>query len=146
MVNLDRRGVKLMKLRKFFCLALIFAVAVNCCSVDVSAAGDIGLEGNSAVTYAMGKFSMDVPANTAVKAKTSFPLDVGETVTIKASYAPFSASVDFGVIAPDGLFYSVNVKNGSVDWTIEVSQRGNYTLAVRNNSDEEISVSGYVNY
>lgn len=135
-----------MKLRKFFCMALIFAVAVNCCSFGVSAAGDIGLEGDSAVTYATGKFSMDVPANTTVKAKTSFPLETGETVTINASYTPSSASVDFGIIAPDGLFYFVNVSNGSVNQTIEVSQRGNYKLAVRNNSSDEISVSGYVNY
>lgn len=89
---------------------------------------------------------MDIAADTMVKANSSFPLEVGEVVTIKASYSPFSASVDFGVIAPDGFFYYVNVKDGSIDQGIEVEQPGHYTLAVRNNSSNRISVSGYVNY
>lgn len=96
--------------------------------------------------YASGKFSMDVPANKLVKANSSFPLEAGEVVTIKASYSPFSASVDFGLIAPDGYFYSLNANDGIFDEAIEVDQRGYYTLAVRNNSSQTISVSGYVNY
>ena len=81
------------------------------------------------------------PANTTVKAKSSFPLEVGEVVTIKATYSPFSASVDFGLIAPDNLFYGLNTKSGSFDEAIEVTQRGNYVLAVRNNSSQTIHVS-----
>lgn len=34
----------------------------------------------------------------------------------------------------------------SFDEAIEVTQRGYYTLAVRNNSSDEIHVSGHVNY
>ena len=67
-------------------------------------------------------------------------------MTIKASYTPFSVSVDFGIIAPDGLFYSVNTTTGSFDKTIQVTQTGQYTMAVRNNSSTTISVSGYVKY
>ena len=85
-------------------------------------------------------------ANRTVKAGSSFPLEVGEVVTIKATYSPFSASVDFGLIAPDGLFYGLNTTTGSFDRSIEVTQRGHYYLAVRNNSSSVISVSGYVNY
>lgn len=95
---------------------------------------------------ASGKFEMDVPGNTLVRAKTSFPLEAGEQVTIKASYSPFDADVDFGLITADGIFHFLSVDNGSFDQTIIVSKRGNYTFAVRNNSSEEISVSGYVNY
>ena len=98
------------------------------------------------VSRAMGEFDMEVPGNTSVKASSSFPLEVGEVVTIKATYSPFSASVDFGLIAPDGLFYGLNTTTGSFDRSIEVNQRGNYTFAVRNNSSKSISVSGYVNY
>lgn len=67
-------------------------------------------------------------------------------MTIKASYSPFSASVDFGLIEPDGTFLFVNVTDGSVDQEIEIERRGQYTLAIRNNSSKEISVSGFVNY
>ena len=65
---------------------------------------------------------------------------------INAVYSPQTASVDFGLLAPDGLFYSLNATDGSFDEVIAVDQRGNYTLVVRNSSDYSINVSGYVNY
>lgn len=119
---------------------------MSCLCINSSLAAEVSQETKVAITRASGKFSMDVPGNTAIKADSSFPLEVGERVTIKASYSPFSADVDFGLIAPDGLFYYVNVSDGSVDQTIEVTQRGYYTLTIRNNSTETISVSGYVKY
>ena len=67
-------------------------------------------------------------------------------MTIEANYSPWSASVDFGLIAPDGLFYPVRGQNGSINKTIEIVERGNYIFAIRNNSSVEISVSGYVKY
>ena len=67
-------------------------------------------------------------------------------MTIEANYSPWSASVDFGLIAPDGLFYPVRGQNGSINKTIEIVERGNYTFAILNNSSVEISVSGYVKY
>ena len=73
-------------------------------------------------------------------------MEIGETVTINAVYTPRSASVDFGLIAPDGLFYPFRAENGSFNKTIEVDQRGYYTLAVRNNSAINVSVSGFVTY
>jgi len=54
--------------------------------------------------------------------------------------------VDFGLIAPDGLFYPFRAENGRFDKTIEVDQRGYYTFAVRNNSNFDISVSGFITY
>ena len=76
----------------------------------------------------------------------SFVLMTGETVTIKASYAPFDASVDFGLVDEDGTFYYFNVTTGNIDKTIIISKSGNYTLQIRNNSTGEIEVSGFVNY
>ncbi len=104
------------------------------------------LHSGTFITRATGRFNMDVPAKTLVTASSSFPMEVGETITINASYSPASASMDFGFIAPDGLFYSVNVTGGSINRGIDVSQRGNYTFAVRNNSSNTVSVSGFVNY
>ncbi len=70
----------------------------------------------------------------------------GETVTIKASYAPFDASVDFGLVDSDGVFHYINITIGSIDETIQINKSGKYTLQVRNNSDGEVKVSGFVNY
>lgn len=135
-----------MRLKKLFCMVLASVMMIACFSVSAAAVGSDGEMVETYAVYASGRFSMDVPANTTVKANSSFPLEVGEIVTIKASYSPFSASVDFGLIAPDGLFYGLNTMNGSFNKAIEVSQRGYYTLAVRNNSSGSIHVSGYVNY
>lgn len=51
-----------------------------------------------------------------------------------------------GVTTEDGVFHFLSVDSGSFDRTITVSERGNYTFAVRNNSSKTINVSGYVNY
>lgn len=135
-----------MRRKKVFCTALVCVLAISCLCTNAGAAERTAPETEVGITRASGKFSMDIPGNTAKEAESSFPLEVGERVTIKASYSPFSASVDFGLIAPDGLFYYVSVSNGSIDQAIEVTQRGNYTFAVRNNSSSAVSVSGYANY
>lgn len=95
---------------------------------------------------ATNSFSITIPANSKVRANSSFSMMVGETITIKASYAPFSADVDIGFIAPDGNFYYIPVTGGSIDQTIQVSQSGLYTLQIRNNYDAEIEITGFVNY
>lgn len=139
-----------MKLKRYFCVILTLVFLVSCMGVSVSAREQFSVEevenSSFVLSRATGKFDIEVSANSAVKAGSSFSLEVGEVVTIKASYTPFSASVDFGVIAPDGLFYGLNTTTGSFDKAIEVNQRGQYYLAVRNNSSQTISVSGYVNY
>lgn len=135
-----------LRTKSFFGIVLACVFTMSCLCINSSAAEGVSQEIEVTIARASGKFSMDVPGKTAIKADSSFPLEVGERVTIKASYSPFSADVDFGLIAPDGLFYYVNVSGGSVDQTIEVTQRGHYILAVRNNSSATISVSGYINY
>lgn len=97
------------------------------------------------LTRAYGTFNMDIPAGRKARADTSFHLDAGETVTINASYTP-SGSVDFGLVCSDNKFYSLNTQNGTFNNVIRVSQRGYYTLQVRNNSSSKISVSGTVRY
>ena len=74
------------------------------------------------------------------------PLEIGDTVTINCSYSPASTSMDFGVIAPDGYFYYFNVKGGSINRSILVSQRGSYSVAIRNKSTHTVTVVGFVNY
>lgn len=95
---------------------------------------------------ATGSLNSDIPANTLAVSDIKFSLEVGETVTINCSYSPASANVDFGVIAPDGYFYFLNVEGGSINQSIRVSQSGSYAVAVRNNSSYTVSVVGFVTY
>lgn len=135
-----------MRLKKLICPIVALLLVVSCFAGTVSAAEYENPLDSIAVSRASGRFTVDVPAKTVYKASSSFPLEVGETVTIKASYSPFAANMDFGLIAPNGRFYYVSVDDGSVDQTIEITQRGEYVLAIRNNSSYSVNVSGYVNY
>lgn len=133
-------------MRKRLCIFLMCIVFVGSLTVNAAAISTGEYEFDISVARATGRFSADIPGNSSFTADTSFPLEAGETVTINAVYSPLSASVDFGLIAPDGLFYPLRAANGSFNKTITIGQRGSYTLAIRNNSDLEISVSGFVTY
>lgn len=135
-----------MRMKRFFCMVLACIAVIGCLSVNAGAVETVEAETSAVIARATNRFSTDIPGDSLYTDDKSFPLAVGETITISATYTPRSASVDFGFIAPDGLFYSVSGKNGSVDQTIQVSQRGDYTLAIRNNSSNTVSVSGFVNY
>ncbi len=135
-----------MRLKKYFCLLLACLTIFGCISTPAAAA-DLG-EQETEITErrATGKFDFEIPAKTMMKANSSFPLDYGETVTITASYAPASASMDFGLIDSDGTFYPVRASNGSINQTIKIDLKGTYVFAIRNNSSYSVSVSGFVNY
>lgn len=137
-----------MQMKRIACLVLVCCLLLGNIVMPARAAGATSQtkESNIAIPLATNSFNMSIPANTKVRANTSFSMVVGETITIKASYAPFSASVDVGFIAPDGKFYYFNVTGGSIDQTITVSQTGQYTLQIRNNSSSAIQISGFVNY
>lgn len=154
-----------MRIKKFLAVFLACAIAMGALSLTASA--DTGhsddilwmedmkcemidvskvevLEESS--MRATGSLNSDIPANTLGVSDIKFSLEVGETVTINCSYSPASANMDFGVIAPDGYFYFLNVNGGSINRSIIVSQRGGYSLAIRNNSLHTVSVMGFVNY
>lgn len=76
----------------------------------------------------------------------AFFLEVGDTIKYTCTYTPKSASVDFGVIAPDGLFYALKCTSGSIDKSLKVDQTGQYQLAIRNNASSDITVTGTVKY
>lgn len=140
-----------MRLRRICCMALALLLVIGSSSVPVSA---IEVETITPKTTmknfisprATESFSINVPAKTQLSANTSFPLAAGETVTIKASYSPFSASVDFGLVAPNGVYYYFTITDGSIDKTIQVPESGDYTLRIRNNANVEVKVVGFVNY
>lgn len=135
-----------MRLKKVFCLLLSGVLAFACLAMNAGAVQAEPEANTLSIERASGQFSVDVSKQSTFTADSDFFLDVGETVTIKATYTPRSASVDFGLIAPDGLFYSLPGQRGSFNETFEVDQRGYYTLAIRNNSGSTVSVSGTVTY
>lgn len=96
--------------------------------------------------FAFGTVNVSISPNSNSAASKTLSLDAGESVRIDCSYSPASASVDFGLIAPDGRFYYKRVTNGSVDTKITVDECGNYTLLIRNNSSETVQVIGNIHY
>lgn len=133
-------------MKRYLCL-LFACISIFSCVPAQAAAADIE-EQVTEITErrATGKFDFEISAKTLRKADTSFPMEYGETITITAFYSPASASVDFGLIDSDGVFYPVRGSNGSINQTIRIDLKGTYTFAVRNNSSYEVAVSGFVNY
>lgn len=99
----------------------------------------IGLRSSNSINTSVAAYSH------AVSDEKFFLAERG-IITINCSYSPSSASMDFGVIAPDGYFYFLNVGGGSINRSIKVSQSGDYLLAIRNNSSQKVSVVGFVDY
>lgn len=138
-------------MKKFWSVILVGTLVVHMCCLPAVAMEKGNIEEAFcseifSVVRATGNFNMDVSGNTTTYAASSFPLEAGESVTIKATYSPYYAKVSFGLVAPDGKFYGLDGEDGSFNETIVVDQRGEYILAIRNRSSVEISVSGYVTY
>ena len=72
--------------------------------------------------------------------------EANSIVTFDCSYSPPSASMDFGVITSSGRFYNVNSREGSINQAIRISQSGSYSVAIRNNSAQNVTVIGTVSY
>lgn len=127
-----------MKMRKYVGLMLAFVLAV-------SSLGTPAVATETEFQRSTGSFSMTISPGKYKKANTSFTLEAGETVTINATYTPRNASVDFGLVDANNTFTYINVTSGSIDdGVITVSTRGTYTLAIRNNSSNQVDVSGFV--
>lgn len=136
-----------MRMRHMLCVVLACILTVSCLKTSATA-NSLAVYGqeNTAVPFATNSFNMTIGAKTKSKANTSFSMASRETVTIKATYSPSDVSVDFGLVDSDGVFHYINVTSGSIDKTIKITKSGKYTLQVRNNSNDEIKVMGFVNY
>lgn len=150
-----------MKLRRFGIVTLACILMVGCLGMTARAEC---LSENNTVHYdttdearrealssnvigrAMQTINTTVSANMVGVADESFPLEAEEIVKLNCTYSPDSASIDFGLIAPDGTFYFINSTSGSIHQSIKVGKRGDYTLAIRNNSSGDVSIAGYVYY
>ena len=135
-----------MKRKRIVGVVLALAVVFSCFTVPAFAQENLREEPLTLERRASGRFSITVKAGDVRKAATSFPLEKGDTVRIKASYAPADATVNFGLTGPDNQFYYIPVSTGAIDETIEVNQHGYYTLTIENTSDSDVTVNGFVNY
>lgn len=134
-----------MKIRKMFCLFIAGVFMLGCLIIPTGAAEVSDSYTEVIIARATGRIEEPIPGKaTLILAEVS--LDSNEVVTYKCSYTPRSASVDFGFIAPDGYFYGLNSTTGSINKGIRVTEAGTYTLAIYNNSDVTVTVTGTVNY
>ena len=97
-----------------------------------------------AIERATNRFDWNVPAGSAAKADTSFTLETGDTVNIRASYFPQDAKIYFGLEDANGTYHYVNVTDGSVDKTFQITKTGTYTLVIKNKSSEPVEVTGFI--
>lgn len=93
-----------------------------------------------------GSMSKRIPQYTTYTLSPPLSLQADDTLTFNCSYSPSSANLDFGVITSENIFYYISVKGGRIDQQIRISQSGSYSVAVRNNSSQTVSVVGFVNY
>lgn len=160
---LGLKGCENMRRRTFLILLLSFTLVLGCLGtgsaagvqesevvtieslmcqpLNLSAFTDI-----QPVTRAYGDFTATISPSSGVTVGDTFSLNANDTVSYDCTYTPTSASVDFGLIDSNNHFHYLNVTTGSIDKTIRVSQRGSYTLAIRNNSNSAVTVTGTVNY
>ena len=140
-----------MKRKRSYRIVATMIAMVICFGIAVESAGAVDYKEHTLLELltmerASNSFEVTVPAGEIMTADTSFSMAAGESVKFHAVYEPREASVDYGLISPDGLFHPIRAEDGYIDASMKISTRGKYTFAIRNNSDVEVRTTGYVNY
>ena len=139
-------------MRRFLCMVLTGIVMIGCLCTSAGAVGGSDAisgeyeQSETAIARATGSLDWTIKANSRKVMDTAFSMAAGESVRIRAIYSPEDASLDFGLLDSDGVYHYINVTTGSIDKTIEVPENGSYTLAIRNNSNNSVKVTGIVRY
>lgn len=131
--------------RKQLVSALLACMLLLSCSFVPATAAEVSDSG-IVISRVSGRLNHSLPENGITLITQPFTLDKGDTIEYDCTYTPKSASVDFGYIAPNGLFYFLNSTSGNINKSIEVNQAGQYTLAIRNNASYAVTVTGTVRY
>lgn len=134
-----------MKTRKLLIELIVCAFIMGCLSISAGAVETYSSDGQP-IMRSTRRLNLSIPANSLMLVDESISLDAGETLSYSCTYTPRGASVEFGYIGPDGLFYGLSGSNGSIYKGIRVSEPGSYTMAIWNQSDETVTVKGTVNY
>lgn len=143
-------------------MLLVCIFVCNCISVPAAAteidtimlssmrSETIGFDNDTTITdieaWSTGSYDWTIASGRIVKGDTAFLLGQDEVVTINCTYSPRAADLDIGLIAPDGIFYYISTSGGVFNESIRVSDAGYYYLTIRNNSDNSVSVKGFVYY
>lgn len=134
-------------MKRWICAFLVLLTVLGNASVCHAEEYARTVEENHVELYelrASGHFSFSVKANGKYYVANVLALEAGDTVRINATYSPASASVYIGLVDENGKFHYVRATNGQIDITVEIQKRGNYRLAVVNNSSNAVSVSGHI--
>ena len=130
--------------------AILVIVGVFCgasvCHAEAWTDVTVITDAESFAVRATGRFGTSINAQGSIIVENMLPMEAGETVRINAVYSPASASIYIGLVDENGKFYYMRATNGGVDVTLEIEKRGNYRLAMVNNSANAVSISGYIYY
>ena len=151
---------RLISMKRFLCMLLMCATAISFLSAPVKAADietvwledlkwewvDLECCKTDIVLQTTDSISRTISPHSIGYVVSSQFFQTGTTITFNCSYSPSSASMDFGVIDSNSRFYYINVKGGSINQAIRISQGGNYQVAVRNNSSDTVYIAGFVSY
>lgn len=134
-------------MKRLICAVLVLTLVfgnISVCYAEEQLASVCGINAELHVARATKYFSIGVQAQGTSYVSEVLSLDVGETVRINATYSPASASIYIGLVDTNGKFYYARATNGQIDITLSIQKRGDYRLAVVNNSTNPVSISGYV--
>lgn len=132
-----------MKRKQFWSFLLACALMVG--SIISAGAANIP-DDYTVILRVSGRVDQSIAAKSIVNLDEWFYLDKDDTVKFTCTYTPKSASIDFGIVDSSGVFHYLNCTSGSINKSIKVNQTGEYTLAIRNNENYAVTVTGTVRY
>ena len=136
-----------MRFKRLGCKMLFGLMLLSTLCINAYAVSSDGLSITGVEPRASGQFTVRIGGGETAQSDTYFPLSARETVRIDAIFSPENANLDVGLAAPDGYFYYINIDGGGdIEETIRVEEMGNYALMIQNNSDEPVTVTGFVYY
>lgn len=136
-------------MKRWICAVLVFVLVLGNASVCHAEEYTNAVEKNHTELYALratGHFNFSVKEHGTYYIANVLSLEADETVRINATYSPVSANIYIGLVDENGKFYYVRPTNGQINVTLGIEKRGDYRLAVVNNSANTVSISGNVYY
>lgn len=130
--------------KRIICAVLTCMLLFGCSFIPAMATE--GSNNSNVMPRVSGRLNYTFAADATTQVGQPFSAARGDIIKYNCTYTPKSASVDFGFIAPDGLFYSIKCTSGNINKTIELDVTGQYTLAIRNNENYAVTVTGTVTY